>query len=303
MTETNKIIDLHVHSNKSDGMWSVPKILDKALENNVGVLSFAEHYNLSSFDLAKRIIRKKIEIIPSIELGTNMIPLGYSKKSQCHILVYYPVEDKMYEILNEYEMARDIYIRKMIVQLNEQLIPITFEEIKAQAGKKKSIGRYDLAKALVNLGISKNIEESYYNYLNYNKENNIIREKPLPTELINKINVGKVGIPILAHPNSLRIVNNIDDKTEDYKFNMFIESLVSAGLKGLEAHNSFATESKAKYYENIAKKFGIIYTVGSDFHARKNDVIEIGKGINNNLCITDYKIVQNIKSLHESMRQ
>ena len=89
-----KYIDLHVHSKYSDGKLDVKEILDIAVENNDGVLSLTEPHNISSYRLAKSIINsdekyKDIELIPGIEIGTNLSDIGLSKSHICDILAYF----------------------------------------------------------------------------------------------------------------------------------------------------------------------------------------------------------------------
>ncbi len=295
--ESANYIDLHVHSNKSDGMDSVAKIIDMALKNNVSVLALAEHYNFTSFELAKKIARNSIEIVPALELGTDMTKLGYTRRSRCHILVYYPKTEQMYQILNEYEATRDEYVKKVVKELNLLGIEISIDEIKANARDAKSIGRYDVASLLIKFKIVDSIEEAYNKYLGYNKENSIERRKPTPIDLISKISTS--GVPILAHPNSLGIIHShgIITEEQDCKFRKLVESLMNAGLKGIEVQTSFTTPDKVEYYTKVAEDFNILTTVGSDYHGRKNDSIQIGRGINNNICIENYAIIQKLKKI------
>ena len=64
----NGYIDLHVHSCYSDGKRSLKYIADKATQNNVGTIAFAEHYNMSSFLPFRKLVGKQIEVIPAIEM-------------------------------------------------------------------------------------------------------------------------------------------------------------------------------------------------------------------------------------------
>ena len=86
---SEKYIDLHVHTNYSDGFDSIEEVLKKAKENNVGVISLTEHYNISSYKLACEIAGEDIEIIPGIEIGTDMSMYLDGKKHVCHILGYF----------------------------------------------------------------------------------------------------------------------------------------------------------------------------------------------------------------------
>ena len=68
----DKVIDLHVHSNYSDGFDSVETVIQKAKNNNVGVISLVEHYNVSSFKKAQEYAKDDMLVIPGIEIGTDM---------------------------------------------------------------------------------------------------------------------------------------------------------------------------------------------------------------------------------------
>lgn len=289
-------IDLHVHSVKSDGRYNVKQVIDMALQNNVSVLAFAEHYNISSYKIAKEISKGRIEIIPSVELGTDLTKLGYAKEKKCHILVYYPNNHKLYKILNQYEDAREKYVRKMIAHLNSIGIGLKEEEIKKYSRNPKSIGRYDLAKVLIKKGIAKDVDDAYDVYLSQINGEIIKRTKPSPIEVLQQISkMG--GVPVLAHPASMRIVHNHGIITNEKKdeFIKLVKEFKKAGLRGIEVATSFTGIEATNFFKEVAEQLNLIITVGSDFHGRKNDIIEIGKGINNNLCIDDYSIIRDLK--------
>lgn len=289
-------IDLHVHSNKSDGRYSVKQVIEMALQNEVSVLAFAEHYNISSFKLAKQFAGDKIEILPAIELGTDITKIGVPRKKPCHILVYYPHKTELYKILNDYESAREKYINLMVNHLKAIGIKVKLSDLKKYARNPKSLGRYDLAKVLVKKGIARDIEDAYDIYLSEINGETIIREKPSPVELLKAIKrMG--GVPVLAHPSSMRIVHNhgiITTEQQD-EFYGVLKSFKEAGLRGIEVATSFTSIETTAFYKDVAKQLDLITTVGSDFHGRKNDIIEVGRGINDNLCVSNYEIVEKLK--------
>lgn len=289
-------IDLHVHSTKSDGRYSVKQVIDMAINNNVSVLAFAEHYNISSYKIAKEIAQNRIEIIPAIELGTDITKIGFPRKKPCHILVYYPHNKELYKILNDYENAREKYINLMVNHLKAIGIKVKMVDIRKYARNPKSIGRYDLAKVLVKKGIARDIEDAYDIYLSEINGETIIREKPSPIELLKLISkMG--GVPVLAHPSSMRIVHNhgIITQAQKDEFYGVVQQFKNAGLRGIEIATSFTSPETTEFYKEVAEQLNLIQTVGSDFHGRKNDIIEIGKGINNSLCISDYDIIERLK--------
>lgn len=77
----DKVIDLHVHSNYSDGFDSVKTVIQKAKNNNVGVISLVEHYNVSSFKKAQEYAKNDMLVIPGIEIGTDMSFLKIPRKT------------------------------------------------------------------------------------------------------------------------------------------------------------------------------------------------------------------------------
>lgn len=284
-------IDLHVHSRYSDGKLEVKEALDMAVLNNVSVLAFTEHYNISSLRVARRIVKtdskySNIEIIPGIEIGTNLSSIGLSKHHICHILAYF-VSNKIYPILNEYEEDRMGTNTRIINALNKQGISISITKIR-QFSNEKSFGRYTIARYLAYKGYAYTPEDAYAKYLDYGQMAHIERRKMSPEELITKI-IACGGVPVIAHPRSLKL--NYDGLIE------FIEPLMKCGLAGIEIYYPRMKKEELEMYKEVCDKYGLIGTVGSDFHRIGGDAIRIGLGIENNLCIEDYSIITKLKQV------
>lgn len=281
-------IDLHIHSKYSDGKCSLDEILALAVKNNVSVISLTEHYNLSSLYPVRNIIKseemyKKIEVVPGIEIGTKLSSFGLSKNHVCHILAYY-VSNRIYAILNEYEEDRKSTNERIIKILNDCGIAISLRKI-SNYYRNKSFGRYEIAKYLAEKGYVHNTQEAYSKYLDYGQMAHVERNKMSPDILIKEI-IKCGGVPVIAHPKSLKL--NYND------FEDFVNLLTKYGLAGIEIYNPRMKETEFFMYENICKKYNLIGTVGSDFHKKSGDV-ELGLGINNNLCVDDYSIIQSLK--------
>lgn len=128
-------IDLHIHSNFSDGKESVESIVKSAIENNVRTISLTEHYNLSSLEIARNIAKNSLEIIPGIEIGSSLLEYGLSKNHVCHFTAYF-VNRKIYKILDEYEITRKKNVTKIISKLNRMGINITSGQVVREVKKK-----------------------------------------------------------------------------------------------------------------------------------------------------------------------
>lgn len=276
-------IDLHIHSNFSDGKESVESIVKSAIENNVRTISLTEHYNLSSLEIARNIAKNSLEIIPGIEIGSSLFEYGLSKKHVCHFTAYF-VNRKIYKILDEYEITRKKNVTKIISKLNRMGINITSGQVVREV-KKESIGRYDIAYTLFKKGYAVSPVHAYLKYLDVGKKAYVEREKMEPTKLIDTI-IKCGGVPVLAHPKRLKFNNN--------DLEAFINIFKKAGLCGIEVYNPHNSAEKREEFLELCDKYNLIPTVGSDFHNFSSD-IKIGLGINENLKISDYSIITRLK--------
>lgn len=282
-------IDLHIHSKYSDGKMDIYELLEKAKNNNITTISFTEHYNLSSLRVAKKLVHEnlkfnQIEVIPGIEIGANMQDMGYSKNHVCHILAYF-VSTKIYEILSKYEEDRKKTNERIIERLKKEGIAITYGKVMKMA-KEKSFGRYDIATYLSKKSYAYTPEDAFARYLDYGQMAHIERRKMSPIQLVKEI-VKCGGVSVIAHPRSLKL--NYEN------FKEFISKLVDVGLSGIEVYNPRNKGDERNFYLSICEEFNLIPTVGSDFHKIGGDV-DIGLGINNNLCIDNYSIITRLKS-------
>lgn len=291
MYNTGKLLDLHVHSTCSDGKDKVDEIISKAKLNNVGVLSLTEHYNLGSYQKARALAKDSIEIVPGVEFGTNLECFGMSKKHVCHIGAYYP-SYRIIKVFDIFETSRDKCVKRTIKKLQSLNIPITYSKVEKYARKKNSIGRFDIAITLYQMGYSDSPISAYGDYLDCNMPAYINREKLSPQDLIYQILCAK-GVPVLFHPKSLKL--NPDD------FYDFLVFLKACGLEGLEVYNPHHTEEQTYNLLCLTNKLDLVPTVGSDYHGLLDRNIEIGKGINNNLNISNYSIITRLKERHHKI--
>lgn len=277
-------IDLHVHSNVSDGKLSVEDMIRLAVSTNIRTLAFAEHYNMGSYNLAQTLAHDTIEIIPAVEIGASLASFGLSKKHVCHVLAYYP-SYKICDVLDEYEKSRDACVRKTLRKLQKN-IKLSYQDVVKHARNKQSIGRFDIAIALYHKGYAKSPVAAYGEFLELGKAYYVEREKLDVISLIK--NIRKVnGVPVIAHPKSLRL--NFDDTFS------LLRTLKENGLEGIEVYNPCNTELQRADLLTLCNYFDLLPTCGSDFHAIADRGVNLGTGINNNLCITDYSIIQDLK--------
>lgn len=285
------IIDLHVHSNYSDGQRSLEYLANKVYENNVSVISLTEHYTLSSYKKFKTMVGKNVEVLPGIELSSSLLSLGLSKKHVCHIIAYFP-NTKIYSILDEYELSRKKCVSKTIELLKKDGINISYSKVLKTARNPESVGRFDIAIALCKMGYAKTPAKAYSDFFDISSHIYIDREKmEIETLIKNLLLCG--GIPVIAHPKTLKL--------NESNFTEFVKTLKGYGLHGIEVYNPHNSCERRNFYLGLCEEFDLIPTVGSDYHGRKSDEIDIGTGINDNLFISDYSIIQRLKNRHKQL--
>lgn len=264
-------IDLHTHTNYSDGDLSPNELLKLAYENNISTISITDHNTVLGL---KNIIRydetEYVNLIPGIELSAKF------DKGRMHILGYGIdiKNEKLNQKLNELKNDSFYKIIRLILQLEEDFgITFDFVDINKIINNVNIFERPHIAKLLVYYGYSSNIKEAFDNYLNYSYQK--IKEKSSKLTYQECIDLIKQsgGIPVLAHPKSLEL--------SEKEFLLLINEMINNGLMGIEVYHSSHTKEETEFYLSVAEKYNLLVSGGSDFHGQtvKPDInIGTGKG-------------------------
>lgn len=293
-----KLIDLHIHSNLSDGELSPKEIIDKAVNNGVNVIAIADHDTTLAYndDLFKYAEEKNIKIIPAVEISTKFKGIGI------HVLGYNfdinnkKLKDKLYYIRN----ARHIYLYDVSSKLKE-------------LGYIIDVNSLDKIDAVTKAHIASNIVENEDNkelllktfghipskgefietIMNEGCPCYVEKEAISPKEASDLIREagGKV---VLAHPVAYKYEDNLSD---DDILNLVKEMNpdgIEANYIYLDINGNKINEST--HWNNFAKHHNLITTIGSDFH--KNDGIHSDIGlINEDIVLNDNEINSIIDNL------
>lgn len=279
-------IDLHVHTTCSDGKKSYQEVIEIAKENGVKYLAFADHYNMSAYELIGQNKVEGIEIIPAIEIGTSLKCMGFSEKShRCHMAIYYP-SPKIYLLLDRYEKDRQRCVKYILSLLKDSGIDLTYNKLKKFSNNPDNIGRFDVASVLAKLGYADSPTQAYGMYLDSTSSAYVYRNKPSPLQII-KFVKKTGGATVIVHPKSVGF-----SKEGEYQF---YKRLAKAGLDGIEVYNPNNDEKRKQWYLEICEEFSLIPTAGSDYHGLPNSKIEIGLGIDSNMMISDNSMIEKLK--------
>jgi len=258
------MIDLHTHSNISDGDLSPSILIDEAAKMGLRGIALTDHDTIKGLESAKSTAKKyeNFIFIPGIEININWtgkkdIP-GLGPGGEFHLLglgltapspAFTAAVDGLFR-------KREERNRQILDRMHEFSIEATWEELVSFSGG-HAVGRPHFAALLVKHKVVRNINQAFSRYLGVGKPLYVPKEGLLFEEAAVLIRESG-GIPVLAHPASLFVAwGRLPD---------LIKILQNMGLMGLEAWHPTAKTSSCRRLEALAKSLGLYITEGSDFH-------------------------------------
>lgn len=252
-------IDLHIHTIYSDGTSTPEEVVYRAEELNLSAISITDHDSVAGLEEAIAIGEKvDMEIVPGIEMSTDV------GEDEIHLLAYYlNYKDKNFlSRLKEFQSTRVERNGKLIKRLEELGMAINHKELKGIASR-GVISRLHIARLMVKKGYVPSITAAFEEWLNPGKPAHVKRMEVSPSQIIRLI-LKAGGIPVFAHP----YLSGRDD---------LIPVLVKAGLEGIEVYHSAHNSQISQRYKEIAQKYHLLITGGSDCHGEAKDKILMGK--------------------------
>lgn len=242
-----KRADLHLHSFHSDGTFSPEEVVRRAISLKLAAISLTDHDTIEGLPAARAAAGHEIEMIPGVELTVAF------KDREIHLLGYGIQEGDSHfsAFLKKRQLRRRHRIQEMIDRLRAHGVEVTLEEVTAVAGQ-GTIGRPHLAEVLVKKKVVSSFEEAFERYLGDRAPCFVKGVKLTVAEAVRLIgDVG--GVTVVAHPHRI-----VDDA--------WFPELVAAGLQGVEAYHSDHDAVVTKKYLQIAEKYHLLATGGSDCH-------------------------------------
>lgn len=263
-----KYVDLHVHSNCSDGTLSPSELVEYALKKNLAAIALTDHDTIDGLpELFAAAEGTDLEVIAGIEFSTQFHGIDV------HV-VGLDFDYKLPEFcrqLTRFQNSRDIRNEKMIKLLQEQGSDITWEAMEREypdaVWTRAHFGKY-----LLEHGFVSDIKEAFSRYLGDGCCCFIPREKVTPIQAVELIRLAG-GIPILAHP----MLYHLDDASMDE----LIVSMKEVGLIGIEALYSTYTNEEEEHVYMLAEKHNLVLSGGSDYHGSTKPDIDLGSGRGN----------------------
>lgn len=263
-----KRIDLHVHSNASDGTFTPKELVEYAEEKGLAAFALTDHDTVKGLYEAEEAAKgKSVELIPGIEISSEY------RGGDIHILGLF-IDYRKPEFsaaLQEFVDARDRRNDKMAEKLSENGFFVTMEEMH-EIYPDAVITRAHFAKFLKAKGYVSSYEEAFKKYIGKHCPCYVPRTVIQPKDAIGLIREAG-GIAVLAHPLLYHLM------TEELKdLTGYLKEL---GLQGIEVFYSMNQEGDDNLVGSLAKEMGLLMTGGSDFHGSTKPHIDLGVGRGN----------------------
>lgn len=241
-------IDLHLHSNASDGQLRPAELVESARERQLNAIALTDHDTTAGIAEAVATAQGFPVIIPALELTAT------DHNREIHILGYYiqPEHPALQAALQRRQAERVERARRIVARLSELGAALDWERVQSLAGA-GTVGRPHIARALRQAGHVASVNEAFDRYLGDGRPAYIPHPDFPPEAAIALIHQAG-GAAVLAHPGL----------APDYA--ALIERLVPAGLDGIEAHHPGHGATVRANLRGIAGRFKLVMTGGSDFH-------------------------------------
>lgn len=277
-------IDLHVHSNESDGTYTPARLVDYAIEKGLAAFALTDHDTTKG--LARAIGAAKgrpIEVIPGIEFSTE-----YEGRDIHIVGLDFDYEDQEFQSqLKRFRDSRDLRNEKMIRKLNEAGIKISWEDMESRFGEAVWT-RAHFARYMLDEGYIKSMPEAFERYIGDRGPCYVPREKVTPSQAVRLVRRAG-GIPVLAHPLQYHLSSE--------RLKVLVEELKKSGLLGLEAVYSTHKGYEEDEMRRLARTTGLCISGGSDFHGSNKPAIDLGCG-RGNLKIP-YEILKQLRAARD----
>ncbi len=252
------LIDLHLHTNHSDGVLTPNQLLEAVRDKGLAAFALTDHDTIDGYLEAGTLLQPDDpELVPGVELSVVV------DQDDMHMLAYLfdPKSEELTSALRSFQEDRNQRGRRMVEKLNEMGLPLRFDQV-LEAASGTAIGRPHVAEAMVGQGLVSCFEQAFKKYIGNHGPAYIPKNRLEPREAIDLVHRAG-GVAVLAHPFINRAYEQIDE-------------LVEMDLDGLEIYHYSHSKPQVKELKRIAKRHGLLPTGGSDFHGRSEHEGEIG---------------------------
>ncbi len=247
-------IDLHTHSNVSDGTENPEVLIRSAVAAGLDAVALTDHDSTAGWERAAEAAdRLGILFVPGMEVSCRT-DTGIS----VHVLSYLhdPHHPGLREEIEKSRTARLTRAQRM-VELMAADYPITWELVEEHVTEGATVGRPHIADALIGLGIVTTRSEAFERVLTARSPYWVSHYAPHPAAAVALIRDAG-GVPVFAHPSAFNRGAVVGGAV--------IDEMIAAGLLGLEVDHRDNPEGARRELRGIARTHGLLVTGSSDYH-------------------------------------
>lgn len=259
------MIDLHLHSNCSDGDRTPGDLAREVAEAGLYAAVLTDHDTVDGVPAFRTAAETAgVRALSGVEISAEWNPgtmhmLGYGIEPECA---------ELQDALDRMRRGRLDRNDEIINRLRERGMELTREEVESHA-EGDVIGRPHIARAMIRKGYVQTKEQAFSRWLAKGRPGYVPRFRLTSRESVELIRRAG-GLPVLAHPATLEIGRK--------KLKELVEEMKGWGLAGIEAYYSEHSAKKTAEYLRLARSLDLLTTGGSDFHGSLNPAVRIGAG-------------------------
>lgn len=267
------MIDLHVHSTKSDGSLTPTELVAEALKLPLSAFALTDHDTMDGVDEAVAAAEAasengtNITVIPGVEISSDYTNVG---PKEIHIVGLYVNRHcpDFLEYENHFHATRDSRNIQMCEALAQDGYDISIEEL-SELFPGCVLTRAHMARLLLKKGYVHSVKEAFDRFIGDHCKYYVDREKITAEGAVALIKKAG-GIPILAHPILYRFGKQ--------QLKILVSALKDAGLEAIEAKYCTYSSSDERQIKELAAKYDLAISGGSDFHGAAKPGLMLGKG-------------------------
>jgi len=247
-------IDLHAHSNVSDGTQAPAEVIASAAQAGLDVVALTDHDSTDGWTEAAAAARElAVALVPGMEISCRTHE-GISVHLLCYL--HDPAHPGLLEEITKAKDARFTRAERMVSLLAEDY-PLNWDDVIHHVAPGATLGRPHIADALVAAGVVADRSEAFDTILTSRSRYWVQHYAPEPAYAVELVREAG-GVPVFAHPVASSRGRIVGDRT--------YREMIDAGLAGLEIDHRDNPEEGRVFLRRLAQRHGLLVTGSSDYH-------------------------------------
>lgn len=269
-------IDLHTHSSASDGSDSPEELVRKAAAKGLAAVALTDHDSMDGLPEAQAEARRcGIRFVRGIEIAVK------HENDELHLVGLWMPElsSRMKDAIGNFRQKRSFRNMEILHSLKKIGMPLDIEEVHAFSGN-GTMGRPHIASAMKSKGYVQSRRDAFSRYIGHEGRAFVPRELMSPEEGISLLR-GEGALVVLAHPCLFRHMSR-------QSLDGLLVKLTGYGLHAIEAYHSAHSRDQIRICVDLAAKYGLLLSGGTDYHGQNKEDICLGSGIRGNVRVPVY---------------